>query len=171
MNTALVLVMLLAAVGLVLSIVAHIAALADIASPIGSFVWALHIGIFVVWLPTVLVATRVTRGANRKDFWKIMLSGCPAWMRQALYMLFAYAILNFVWFAFTNGGRPQPSADAPPAVIRGFSGHWMIFYGAAFATLYSVFKRPDLLRQRKCPDGHFVSVTDDFCPSCGRPVA
>jgi hypothetical protein len=144
--------MLLSAAGLVLSVVAHIASLAGIALPHGGLIfWALHIGIFAVWLPTVLVATRITGDINRKDFWKVVLSGCPTWMRQTLYVLFAYAILNFIWSIFTSNGSSQPQGDPSPSVFRGFSGHWMVFYGAAFATLYSVFQSPDLLRQWKCP--------------------
>src|SRR5437588_175716 len=86
----------LAAIGFILSVAAHLAAIAGSPIPFGKAVWALHIGIFVVWLPTVLVSIRLTRGANRKDRWKIALAGCPKWMRTALYVLFAYAILNFI---------------------------------------------------------------------------
>src|SRR6476659_9789789 len=134
MNALLIAFMLFSAVGLVLSIVAHIAGLACIGLPGGGLVWAGHIGIFVVWLPTVLVAARITGDTNRKDFWKVVLSGCPTWMRQGLCVLFAYAILNFFWFAFTTSGHLQQHGESPPSAIRGFSGHWMVFYGAAFAT-------------------------------------
>src|SRR5947207_13942720 len=88
----------LAAIGFILSVAAHLAAVAGSPIPFGKAVWALHIGIFVVWLPTVLVAYRLTRRVSRKDFWKIALVGCPKWMRTALYIFFDYAILNFVSF-------------------------------------------------------------------------
>jgi hypothetical protein len=160
--------MLLAAVGLALSVVAHVMALAGIELPGGQLVWTLHIGIFVVWIPTVLVSIRTTRHANRKDFWKVALSGCPAWMRKAFYVLFAYAILNFILFMLTTTNGRQPAGDAPPSVVRGFSGHWMIFYGAAFATLYSAIHAPHLFRDRKCPNGHAVGPVVHFCPECGH---
>jgi len=160
--------LILSGFGLILSFIAHILSLYGRAIPGGELVWSLHIGVFVVWIPTVLVANRITKGAKRKDFWKIALSGCPTWMRQALYVLFAYAILNFIWFM--NNTNNHTGVDAPPSVIRGFSGHWMVFYAAAFATLYSVIHSPNLLKKRKCPNGHAVSVTDSFCPNCGQPI-
>src|SRR6185369_854875 len=88
----------LAGIGFALSVAAHALAIAGQVPPGGDLVMGLHMGIFVVWLPTVLVMVRVTKGANRKDAWKIALSGAPSWMRYALYGLFGYAILNFVLF-------------------------------------------------------------------------
>src|SRR5436190_19920974 len=131
--------MVLAGFGLALSIAAHCMALAGVPIPGGKLVWGLHIGIFVVWIPTVLTSMQTTRYANRKDFWKVALAGCPLWMRRAGYILFGYAILNFIVFMATTASQPkqQQIGDAPPAVVRGFSGHWMIFYGTAFAVLYS----------------------------------
>jgi hypothetical protein len=160
-------VMWLAACGLGLSVAANVMALTGMTIPLGKYVWGLHIGIFIVWLPTVLVAQRITRNSNRKDFWKIALSGCPVWMRRALYVLMGYAILNFVLFMITSAGQPKPTGEAPASVIRGFSGHWMIFYGVAFAVLYSATRAPNLMRERKCPQGHVVSPNARFCPECG----
>ena len=135
--------MLLAEFGLALSIAAHCMALAGTPIPGGKLVWGLHVGIFVVWIPAVLTSMQVTRYANRKDFWKIALVGCPIWMRRAFYVLFAYAILNFLVFMATTASQPKrPTGDAAPSVVRGFSGHWMIFYGAAFAILYSRIHAP-----------------------------
>ena len=160
----------LSAIGLVLSVAAHLAAIAGSPIPFGKAVWGLHVGIFVVWLPTVLVSIRLTRGANRRDAWKIALAGCPKWMRTALYILFGYAMLNFVVFAVMTGSHPQPKGDAPPEVVRGFSGHWMVFYGAAFATLYSASVIGYSGMDRRCPNGHAVTLTAKFCEECGAPL-
>src|SRR5207248_3576320 len=46
----------------------------------------------------------------------------PKWMRTALYVIFGYAILNFVLFMATTASRSQPKGDAPREVIRGFQG-------------------------------------------------
>jgi hypothetical protein len=86
-----------------------------------------HTGIFVVWLPTLLIAARITRDAKQKDLWKVALSGCPPWMRQALYVLTGYAVLNFLLFMFASNNHPHQLGDPSTAEIRGFSGHWMIF--------------------------------------------
>lgn len=69
--------MVLAACGLALSIAAHCMALAGVPVTGGKLVWGLDIGIFVVWIPTVLTSMQTTRYANRKDFWKVALAGCP----------------------------------------------------------------------------------------------
>ena len=160
----------LAAIGFILSVAAHLAAIAGSPIPFGKSVWALRIGIFVVWLPTVLVAYRMTRGANRKDSWRVVLVGCPRWMRSALYVVFGYAILNFVLFMATTAGHSQQQGDASPEVVRGFSGHWMVFYGAAFATLYSASVVSYSAMDRRCPNGHAVAVTAKFCEECGASL-
>src|ERR1051325_9293223 len=110
----------LALVGLILSVAAHIAAIAGAPIPFGKGVFALHVGIFVVWLPTVLVSIRRTRGAHRRHNWKVALVGCPKWMRTALKILIGYAILNFVIFMATNVSHPKPGGDTPRQAVRGF---------------------------------------------------
>jgi hypothetical protein len=84
---------------LVFSLAAHCLALAGVPIPGGKLVGNLHIGIFVVWVPTVLVAYQSTRYANREGSWKVTLAGCPPWMRLGLYVLFgcAFSILSCFW--------------------------------------------------------------------------
>jgi hypothetical protein len=168
MTAALFPIMVLAGCGFLLSVAAHLMALFGVPIPGGGLVWGLHIGIFVVWIPTVLVANRFTKYTNRKNFWKVALAGCPTWMRRTLYAVIGYAILNFILFIYSTTGHPKPTGPAPLSVIRGFSGHWMIFYGVAFATLYSFIHAPQLYCERKCPNGHVVSPSAKFCPECGH---
>jgi hypothetical protein len=163
--------MLLSAMGLLLSVGSHLAALAGWPIPGGNLVWGLHVGIFVVWLPTVLVANRMTRYGKRSDFWKLALSGCPTWARYALYGLFGYAVLNFIFGMSKLPGHGGGSNASNPGVeVRLFSGHWMVFYGAAFATLYSAINNSKWLKGRKCVRGHEVAPLDKFCPECGAVV-
>jgi hypothetical protein len=160
--------MWIAGCGLVLSILAHVMALAGLAFPGGKLVWALHIGVFVVWFPTVVVLNSMPH-VSQKDIWKVAFAGCPRWMRQGAYALFGYAILNFVFFLATTAGESkQPAGDPPPSAIRGFSGHWMIFYAVAFCTLYSRVHAPHLYRERTCPQGHTASPTARYCSECGH---
>lgn len=169
MKVVLYLFMVLAACGLALSIVAHCMALAGVPIPGGELVWGLHIGIFVVWIPAVLTSMQMTRHAKRKDFWKVALAGCPVWMRRAGYVLFVYAILNFIVFCAVTSNQPkqEQTGRARPSDVRGFSGHWMIFYGAAFAVFYSRIHTPKLYRDRKCPQGHTASPNARICSECG----
>src|SRR5207302_3171464 len=122
--------MIMAATGFVLSLATHLLALAGMAPPGGGLVWRLHIGIFAVWIPTVMISQRKARGLQRKADWKTVLAGCPPWMGRALQVVFAYAVVNFILFIIGMSGQPKPVGPAPPSVLRGFSGHWMVLYGA-----------------------------------------
>jgi hypothetical protein len=126
----------LSAAGLVLSLWVHLGALAGQRVAPEAFFWILHIGIFVVWIPTVLAYIKRVGSASRKDAWKLALRSSPQWMRYMVYGFFGYALLNFAIFFFH---APNGSSGAnPPAVAwRGFSVHWMAFYSAALATLYA----------------------------------
>jgi hypothetical protein len=156
---------LLALSGLVLSIVVHGLTLFGVRMPGGGIVWWLHIGIFVIWVPAVLL--------SQKRHGKDALDRTPPWMKRALGLLFAYAIGNFIYFIATapRKGSPEPRQDpAPPQVVRGFSGHWMIFYGAGFAMLWSAWKERREATLRRCSSGHAVPPLVTHCPTCGAVV-
>ena len=162
----------LSAVGLILSLIVHVSALVGYDLGFGQSVFALHMGIFVVWLPTVLVAIRTTGDFRRRDFWKAALRGCPDWMRKMTYGFFGYAIVNFAIFMFTTITHPGSHSGEPtPAVLRGFSGHWMAFYSAAMAVLYSATKVKETDAGRRCRNGHPVSPLAKYCEECGSPVS
>jgi hypothetical protein len=110
--------LVVAAVGLGLSTVAHVVSLCGLTLPGGRTVFALHIGIFIVWMPVVLIAARATSNVPRREIWKVLLLGCPRWMRLAVYVLFTYALLNFVIFAVLTTGKPPPLGAAPPGLPR-----------------------------------------------------
>jgi hypothetical protein len=145
----------------------HLAAWAGVAPPKAA--WALHVGIFVVWLPTVLVAQGLTRDFKQREFWTAALRGAPPWANTALKWLMGYAIANFLLFMFQGiegAAKPDEAVQA-----RGFSGHWLIFYGAAAATLYSAAQlREHGDSPRTCLNGHAVSLSARFCDQCGAPV-
>ena len=159
---------LLACLGLILSAISHVYALCGMPGPLGDATWILHVGIFVVWFPAVIVAQRLARNVPQKDFWKAALRGCPAWARTGLYGIFGYGVLNFIYFIITVG-KQKTAGPMPPPVVRGFSGHWMIFYGAAAAILYS-YRQVGDDGPRKCPSGHEVGPMAQFCETCGLPV-
>jgi hypothetical protein len=154
--------------GFVASLIVHVLALIGVPSPFGSATWLLHIGIFIVWLPTVLVAQRLSRGAKHADFWKATFRNCPLWVKTGSYVVGGYAILNFALFALQ--ATRYPTNDVPDLVAyRGFSGHWMAFYYVGAATLYSGAWRGSL-RPRRCANGHEVSPFAKFCDVCGTPL-
>lgn len=159
----------LSALGLVLSLAAHIGALLGLNVPGPAML--LHVGIFIVWIPAVITSNfSLTKKYNRKDFWRVVLRGAPKWMQYMTYGFFVYAFINFFIFIFIAPSNPSSVSGTPPSVIRGFSGHWMAFYSAALAILYSAIqiKKKGLIR--KCPNGHEVSLEASFCEECGQRV-
>jgi hypothetical protein len=165
--------MIYAVCGLALSLVVHVLSFFG-ATPGGQTLFtALDVGIFPLWLPVVLIARKMSGGAMRRtDFWKMAMSGCPAWMRYMTYGFFIYAIINWAIFALPMMSQPRQSgAELPPQVLHGFSGHWMVFYSAGLAIVTTAYRRGLSNLQRSCPFGHSVGWGDRFCPTCGASVA
>lgn len=125
---------------------------------------ALGGGIFVVWIPAVLIAQRINNGNRLKFSWKKVLAGCPDWMRYAAFTIFGYAIVNFL-AVISNSSVDNEQG------VRAFTGHGMAFYAMAFSIFFSSWNRPGMLSTRYCPAGHEVSHDDQFCSLCGLPAA
>jgi len=158
---------------MVLSLAAHILSFFGIQLGGSGLFFALHIGIFPLWIPVVFISQKMMNGANRKDFWKIALSGCPPWMRYMTYGFFIYAFVNFAYFFVLTATHPhtkQIGAAVPADVVHGFSGHWMAFYSAGLAVLTTAYRRGLSNLQRRCPNGHEIGWNDNFCPTCGLAV-
>jgi len=165
--------MYLTGIGLVLSLIVHISALLGRHSPFGEVAWGLHVGIFIVWIPAVISANTLVKEFKQKDFWKAALRACPKWMKNLTYFFFGYAILNFILFAIMLIGSGNASGgenSTPSNVFRGFSGHWMAFYSAALAILYSAIHVKEHDEARRCPSGHRVSPSAKFCEECGSEI-
>ena len=161
----------LAGVGLVSSVIVHVCSLLNLPNPLGGLAYTLNIGIFIVWIPAVIAAGRMTEDFKQKDMWKALLRGCPDWMKKLTYFFFAYAFINFFIFIALEvvGYRGGAEVKGDPS-LRGFSGHWMAFYSAAMAFLYSRRETLDRDLVRRCPQGHTVSPSDQYCPECGRKI-
>ena len=152
--------------GLVLSLYVHISALLGKEIPFVAL--GLHVGIFVVWFPAVIVAQRRVGNTRSKNFWKLALKGSPAWMLYAVYAFFGYAFINFFIFA-SNTQTKGSGSNASPGDWRGFSGHWMAFYSAAFAILYSA--AISSTSGPRCMNGHALEAGETSCRECGQPIA
>jgi hypothetical protein len=154
------------AIGLVLSLWVHLGAVMGRRVAPAAFFVILHVGIFVVWIPAVLVAQRLVGNVNRKDLWKVVLKDSPAWMRYMVYGFSGYAVVNFLLFMTK---APSGGSGNPPAVVwRGFSGHWMGFYSTALAILYSAARAEDT--SLRCTNGHVASSNAPYCSRFGQPV-
>jgi hypothetical protein len=158
-------IMWVAVTGFLACVLVHVCTLAGVRGPFAPWIHYLGIGVFVVWLPTVLVAARLAKGAKQSESWKAVLRGCPAWVKSGVYAVSGYAVLNFVLFIVQI--EPYQKADVPDVVSnRLISGHLMVFYYVGAATLYSAIRLGDF-SQRRCSYGHDVSPFAKYCDVCG----
>ncbi|NWK46471.1 hypothetical protein [Ralstonia pickettii] len=138
----------LALTGFALSLLAHVMALAgmNLATSV-SAVWDLHFGIFVVFIPFILLSKNDLQG--RRSLW-VLAERVPPWVAIIGAALFIYAMVNFLLFALHSaGGNPverhgkylvmnhgklireitaSEYAELRTNELRGFSGHWLLFY-------------------------------------------
>lgn len=133
----------ISAIGLFVSFWVHVGAVTGkFVAPSALFL-TLHVGVFIVFFPAVIIANRKAGYRRRKYYWDYVLQGSFTWMRYMLYMFSGYAVLNFVIFTLQRLQTvPHSSSGGPTfAEWRGFSGHWMAFYSCAFVILFSAAKR------------------------------
>jgi hypothetical protein len=139
--------------GLATALGVHITALMgiDVAKDFPA-VWALHVGMFLVFILFVFscrktLGTKPTFAQIRETF--------PPWIVGVGVCIFMYAMLNFPLFMLkTEGGNPSV-VDGKFVLmkhgtlvrelnvigysafkaneVRGFSGHWLVFYYVPFA--------------------------------------
>jgi hypothetical protein len=152
--------------GFVTVLSVHIAALTGSASGFSNLIRFLFPGIFVVWLPTVLVMTRMAREFKQKDIWKAALRGCPLWMKRGFYFVFGYAFFaDFVLPLIYGGGMDSAANSA-----RGMSAIALVFYSTAACVLYSATRASQFDQSRRCANGHSVGPVAKHCEECGAPV-
>ncbi|MFO0969089.1 MAG: hypothetical protein U0793_26340 [Gemmataceae bacterium] len=149
----------LAILGLVLSLIVHVATFADV-DLIDTFpaFWVLHLGIFMVFIPCLLVGAKPRR-------YREPLPAKPRWLSRLVYLFFIYAGVNFIIFLFLiREGTAQRLDDGTymlahrahrvraiteaefhhqnALVARGFSGHWMLFYCMTVLLLWPRKEKP-----------------------------
>lgn len=130
----------IALAGFFLSLLVHVLTFAGINVPSRfPYVWGLHIGMFLVWIPFVLL--------NRTGK---TVSVAPIWAQVIVALVFAYAMLNLL-LSDSLGGRGGPDIVSGQYVLtshgrvlahvteteylmyrarelRTFSAVWMMFY-------------------------------------------
>lgn len=158
----------LAVIGWIVGLVVHLLAVAgvDVTAKV-PFVWVLHIGIFVVWLPAILTLknsraaqefqkTGTLNTMNPVAILKMMFHNTPTWLTVIAIAGLLYAPINFMVFMASQTGVPdiqngqyivhnhgqlikklteQEYHYYRANQLRGFSGHWLAFYGMAAAIL------------------------------------
>jgi len=134
-----------AVTGLLASMACHVMAWLQVEPPWGKSVFLLHVGIFVVWIPLVIFSKRMMPKPGRNNLEHLLVE-LPKWVRIATSGLFAYAILNFVYFIYCTSQYPKHKVPFW-VELRGFSGHWMLFYGIACAGFVALARRARKIKQ------------------------
>ena len=156
-------VIVLAAIGLGASLYVHVNALMGKKVLQVQFFAVLHVGIFIVWFPAVLMAQKLVRYGTGKDWWKTALRYCPWWLKTLVLAIFYYSAFSsfLIWTSDPGSGSPNSIPTD-----RGFSATWMVFYGAATAISYSALRAR--LPFALCRNGHTGSFETKFCAQCGE---
>jgi hypothetical protein len=159
----------MAALGLLLSLLVHIRALAGHHSLFGRGDILVLSGFFIVFIPAVIVVRRRTLGLPYMEQADAAYEPCPKWIRIALGVIGANAA---VWIVYTFIAQPPTRIEGPiPAnVLCPFSAIAMAFYAMSLAFLFPVVRNGKLWRQIRCPDGHRLSSLATRCPFCGKAV-
>ena len=146
---------LTALAGFIISLVVHLSALLGIdVSAHFAYVWLLHLGIFVVFFPFAFAFFSRNTPGEKPTFTEIR-TAFPTWVVVAGACVFTYAVVNFLLFMIaTEGGNPAIKNGKYLLLnhgklvreltfgeytafraneIRGFSGHWLVFYFFPFA--------------------------------------
>ncbi|MBR8536025.1 hypothetical protein KDU71_10685 [Carboxylicivirga sediminis] len=157
----------MAALGLVLGLIVHVISLLGIY--IGDtvpYVWALHAGVFVVWLPAILTLKKHPELQQKgfkpnmtpKQFYGILFKSTPPAVVAISAFFFVYMAINFILFMQASMAGTPDIIDGKYVLhnhgeiirelteaeyfkmeantIRGFSGHWMAFYAVAMCILW-----------------------------------
>ena len=154
--------MMLSGAGVVFCLAFYLLAVSGIFAVPGKDAMLLFIGIFPIWLPTILFMGRLTSEFKQKDLWKAALRGCPSWMRVVLYVLIGAAFLAFL-FPLLTGGKPGEG----PFTFMLFPS---TFYAISFCVMYSLLHAEEYDASRRCLNGHVVSPLAKFCDECGAPA-
>jgi hypothetical protein len=156
--------------GIILSVAAHLLAISGLQPNSDGYLIGLMLGIVPLWVPVTYIGTRLMHGAPKKEVWKILHSGCPAWMGYTDRILYWYAGANFVGVVlapFLAPGLLESTGAAPRAFWIAASSYGMLFYFAGLCTLTAAYRKGI---ERRCSNGHIVGVVDKFCPTCGTSL-
>jgi hypothetical protein len=127
----------IAATGLVVSLWVHIEAVQGRQAVSDGYFFLLHAGAIGVGILAVFAGKKrkMGPGVQRGDL-RDLMRGSPNVLQYLTYIFFIYAILNFGYFFLQSSNGRNEGASTSAMTLRGFSGHWMLFYCAALAIIY-----------------------------------
>src|SRR5579863_653095 len=119
----------LAAIGFLVSLVCNVMGWMHTNPFWGQSVFWLHIGAMALFFALIYFSNKTMPKFSKSNL-DHLLAELPKWARTGLGVVFAYAILNFVWFIYCSSTY-QKGKEPMWLVLRGFSGHWMLFFGVS----------------------------------------
>lgn len=148
----------IALLGSISAITVHILSIlgVDVADTL-PFIWALHIGIFVVWIPTILSLKKLQKQNKKANAFTLLTKNKPKWLLGLIIVIAAYTGFNFIFSISKTGGTTSNKNGVYSLqnrgkyirnitkeeyhlhganTLRGFSGHWILFYTIATIALY-----------------------------------
>lgn len=168
--------LIIATGGFIFSLTAHLASFLGI-DPQSVFppIWLLHIGIFVVWIPTVFLLRKTFKKTGREGFWKVAVRNAPTWMQALCIFFLLYTFFNFTNTLFTLNEEGVPAIVNGKKVLqsqgqvireltdedffryqadtfRASSGHWMVFYIVSMTIFFSHQRTKEKDQARRRPD-------------------
>jgi hypothetical protein len=167
-----------AAAVLIVSLVVHASTFLGI-DPMEEWpgVMFLHLAIFPPFIAAILYADRI--GGPKQGRQDRVASSAPRWLQIMTGVFFVYAFVNFaIFLVLVEGGGPHERdgkyfltshgtvlrelSEAEyhqqrAYVVRGFSGHWMLFSGASLMILVGVVR---LRRSTRAPAVAFAAPTE-----------
>ncbi len=162
----------LAAGGLVLSVIAHVAGVLGLPGPLGARTMIiLFPGMFVVWAPAVLATRHSPRYRQGADLMNL-LARRPRWLRILCYATAAYIVVNFFAAGFIWRDALVAATSEEATAMRIWTGHAIVFYGAGFLMLNDASQEREKAAQpkRRCVGGHVLGDGESVCPTCGLAV-
>jgi len=155
--------MMLAGAGVALCLSFYLLGVSGVFNVPGRYAMFLFVGIFPIWLPTVLLMGRLTSEFKQKDLWNAVLRGCRPWMRVALWVLIGIVFVSF-FFPLLAGGKPGEG----PFTFMLFPS---TFYAISFCVMYSLLHAEEHDANLRCLNGHVISPLAKFCGECGAAAA
>ena len=157
-----------AAAGFVASVACHFMGWLHIEPPWGKSVFVLHVGFLVLWFPLVIFATRtMPKGATGNV--EHLLAELPKWVRRAVTVLLVHTFLNFAYFMYCTSQYPKRGVPFY-LELRGFSGHWILFYGMAVTGFVALARLARKRKEHETVAYHALQRTRRECHGCNSCV-
>ena len=126
----LILLILISAIGLILSAVIHFSALFHIYNPPRELTILINVGGFLAVYSAWIISKNLHNEGDTKDIKNAIRGACPRWMSIMTGLLIIYAMGGLIFLFFK-----RYFAGSTP--INSFTGHWMGLYSLAVSLLYS----------------------------------